>query len=163
YGQAYNPETEITITAGATQAIFTAIAATIEKDDEVIIFKPAYDCYEPAIALQGGKPVLLEMKAPDYRIDWEEVRQAITAKTKLIIMNTPHNPSGTVSTKPELETLENIVRDTEILILSDEVYEHIIYDGQEHQSVARFPALAKRAFIVYSFGKTFHVTGWKMG
>lgn len=163
YGQNYDPESEITITAGATQAIFTAISAFVKKNDEVIVFKPAYDCYEPTIELYGGKPVLIEMKAPKYRIDWDAVKQKINVKTKMIIINTPHNPSGTVLTKADLKALEKIVEDTDILILSDEVYEHIIFDGREHQSVARFPKLAERAFITYSFGKTFHVTGWKMG
>ncbi len=163
YGKAYDPEHEITITAGATQAIFTAISAFVKKEDEVIVFKPAYDCYEPAIELNGGKSVLLEMKAPDYRIDWAEVKANINSKTKMIIINTPHNPSGTVLTQEDLKTLETLVRDTNILVLSDEVYEHIIFDGRKHQSVARFPQLAKQSLIVYSFGKTFHVTGWKMG
>ncbi len=163
YGYVYHPETEITVTAGATQALFTAITAFVHPEDEVIIFKPAYDCYEPAIALQGGKPILIEMRAPDYKIDWEEVKEKISAKTRMIIINTPHNPSGTVLTKTDLETLQQLVENTNILILSDEVYEHITYDGAAHQSVARYPKLAERALLVYSFGKTFHVTGWKVG
>ena len=162
YGSRYSAE-EITITAGATQAIFTAISAFIRKDDEVIIFKPAYDCYEPAIELYGGKPILVEMKAPTYKIDWQEVSAKITSKTKMIVINTPHNPSGTVLEKEDLLQLQQLVENTGILILSDEVYEHLIYDGKEHQSVARFPKLAKRSLITYSFGKTFHVTGWKVG
>lgn len=162
YGKAYDPESEITITAGATQALFTAISTFVKKDDEVIVFKPAYDCYEPAITLNGGKPVLIEMKAPKYRIDWEEVKQHISSKTKMIIINTPHNPTGTVLEQHDLKQLEDLVKNTNILILSDEVYEHIIYD-KTHQSVARFPGLAERALITYSFGKTFHVTGWKIG
>lgn len=163
YGYSYDPDQEITITAGATQALYTAISAFVKKDDEVIIFKPAYDCYEPAIILNGGKPILLEMKAPDYRINWEVVKEKINPKTKMIVINTPHNPTGTVLTKKDLQSLENLVKDTNILILSDEVYEHIIFDGRKHQSVARFPKLAERSLITYSFGKTFHVTGWKMG
>lgn len=163
YEQAYDPESEITVTAGATQAIFTAISAFVHPGDEVIVFKPAYDCYEPAIELYGGKPVLIEMPARTYKIDWEEVKQRISSKTRMIIINSPHNPSGTVLEKSDLEHLQKLVEDTDILILSDEVYEHIIFDGKQHQSVARFPKLARRSLITYSFGKTFHVTGWKMG
>jgi len=163
YGSRYSAEEEITITAGATQAIFTAISAFIRQDDEVIVFKPAYDCYEPAIELYGGKPILVEMKAPTYKIDWQEVSAKITSKTKMIVINTPHNPSGTVLEKEDLLQLQQLVENTNILILSDEVYEHLIYDGKEHQSVARFPKLAERSLITYSFGKTFHVTGWKVG
>ena len=163
YGRSYHPESEITITAGATQAIFTILSAFVQKDDQVIVFKPAYDCYEPAIELQGGKPVLIEMKAPNYQIDWEEVQQKITSKTRMIIINTPHNPTGTVLTKNDLLQLQKITEGTNILILSDEVYEHIIFDHRIHQSVARFPKLAERSFITCSFGKTFHITGWKVG
>lgn len=163
YGYSYNPKSEITITAGATQAIFTAISAFIKKDDEVIVFKPAYDCYEPAIELQGAKPINIEMKAPEFKIDWQEVKDKITSKTKMILINTPHNPSGTVLKEKDMQALTELVSGTDILILSDEVYEHITFDGQQHQSVALYPELAKRAIIVYSFGKTFHVTGWKLG
>lgn len=163
YNSSYDPDTEITITAGATQAIFTAISAFVKREDEVIIFKPAYDCYEPAITLNEGKPVLIEMQAPEYRIDWAEVRKKVNAHTKMIIINTPHNPTGTVLTKTDLQHLETIVEDTNILVLSDEVYEHIIFDNRKHQSVARYPKLAQHSLITYSFGKTFHVTGWKMG
>jgi methionine aminotransferase len=163
YSSNYHPETDINLTAGATQAIFTAISAFVKKNDEVIVFKPAYDCYEPAIELYGGKPILIEMKAPSYQIDWDEVGEKITSKTKMIIINTPHNPSGTVLDEKDLQTLQKLVENTNILILSDEVYEHLIYDGKKHQSVARFPKLAERSLITYSFGKTFHVTGWKMG
>ena len=163
YGSRYSAEEEITITAGATQAIFTAISAFIRQDDEVIVFKPAYDCYEPAIELYGGKPILVEMKAPTYKIDWQEVSAKITSKTKMIVINTPHNPSGTVLEQEDLVQLQQLVENTNILILSDEVYEHLIYDDKKHQSVARFPKLAERSLITYSFGKTFHVTGWKVG
>ncbi|MEO6882432.1 MAG: methionine aminotransferase [Bacteroidia bacterium] len=163
YGTAYDPETEITITAGATQAIFTAISAIIRENDEVIIFEPAYDCYEPAITLNGGKTIYFPLKAPDYYINWDEVKKMINHRTKMIIINTPHNPTGTVLSKEDLLQLEEIVKSTDIIILSDEVYEHIIFDEQQHQSVARFPKLAERSFIISSFGKTFHTTGWKMG
>ncbi len=163
YGSNYKPETDITITAGATQAIFTVISACISKDDEVILFAPAYDCYEPAIVLQGGKPISISLKLPEFSIDWNEVKEKISSKTKMIIINSPHNPSGTILNQDDLLTLQELVSDTGILILSDEVYEHIIFDGKEHQSVARFPELAARSFITASFGKTFHNTGWKMG
>ncbi|MGO3154187.1 MAG: methionine aminotransferase [Mesonia sp.] len=163
YGSDYQPKTDITLTAGATQAIFTAISAFIKAEDEVIVFKPAYDCYEPAIELYGGKPVLIQMQAPSYKIDWEEVAAKISSKTKMIIINSPHNPSGKVLQQKDLEQLQQLVEGTNILILSDEVYEHLVYDDQKHYSVARFPKLAERSFITYSFGKTFHVTGWKLG
>ncbi len=163
YGTKYHPEMEITITAGATQAIFTIISAFIHPDDEVIIFAPAFDCYEPAIKLNGGKTVEIELIAPNFKIDWDEVKNSITAKTKMILINTPHNPTGTILSEADMETLDQIVRDTNILVLSDEVYEHIIFDGEKHQSVARFKSLAERSFLVASFGKTFHATGWKMG
>lgn len=163
YNSNYNPETDITITAGATQAIFTVISACISKDDEVILFTPAYDCYEPAIVLQGGKPITISLKLPDFSIDWNEVKDKITSKTKMIVINSPHNPSGSILTQEDLLNLQELVRNTGILILSDEVYEHIIFDGLKHQSIARFPELAARSFITASFGKTFHNTGWKMG
>jgi len=163
YSIKYNSDTEITITAGATQAIFTAITAVIEEEDEVIIFTPAYDCYAPAIELNGGKPVFIQLTAPNFIIDWDQVQKMITRKTRMIIINTPHNPSGTILTTQDMLSLEKIVRASNIIVLSDEVYEHIIYDGKEHQSVARYPTLAEHSFAVYSFGKTFHNTGWKMG
>jgi len=163
YGAIYHPESEITITAGATQAIYTAIAATIREGDEVIIFTPAYDCYEPAIELNGGKTVFLQMHAPNYKVDWEVVKKLITQRTKMIIINTPHNPTGTVLEEEDMLALEKIVSDTDIVLISDEVYEHIIFDGKQHQSVSKYPGLAERSFIVSSFGKTFHNTGWKMG
>lgn len=163
YGSNFDPETEITITAGATQAIFTIISAFISEGDEVILFSPAYDCYEPAIVLQGGKPITISLKTPDFSIDWNEVKHKLTSKTKMIVINSPHNPSGSVLTKEDMQCLQDIVKETNVIILSDEVYEHIIFDAQEHQSVARFQELAKRSFITASFGKTFHNTGWKMG
>jgi methionine aminotransferase len=163
YGTKYNPESEITITAGATQAIYTAITAIIREDDEVIILEPAYDCYAPAIELNGGKPVYVQLKAPDYSIDWNAVQKLISHHTKMIIINTPHNPTGAVMTKEDMLKLEKLTKNTEIVIVSDEVYEHIIFDGIEHQSVSKFPKLAERSFIISSFGKTFHTTGWKVG
>ncbi len=163
YGAKYNPDTEITITAGGTQAIFTAISAMVKESDEVIIFEPCYDCYQPAIELNGGKTIYLQLKAPDYRINWDDVKKVINHRTKMIIINTPHNPTGSIMTKEDLQMLQKITSNTDIVIISDEVYEHIIFDGNQHQSVARFPKLAERSFIISSFGKTFHTTGWKIG
>ena len=163
YSRTYNPDTEITITAGATQAIFTAIAATINTGDEVIIFTPAYDCYEPTVRLFGGISVPIQLQSPDYRPNWQEVSKRITSKTRMIIINSPHNPSGTLFSENDLRQLEKLAVEFNLLVISDEVYEHIIFDGEVHQSVARFPELASRSFITASFGKTFHNTGWKMG
>lgn len=159
----YNPETEITITAGATQAIFTIIAATIGKGDEVIIFTPAYDCYAPTVELFGGKIVPIQLKPPFYAVDWQEVSDKISSKTKMIIINSPHNPSGMLFSKEDILQLQDLAEKNNLLVLSDEVYEHIIFDGNEHQSASKFEALAERSFITASFGKTFHNTGWKMG
>ncbi|MEH6534900.1 MAG: methionine aminotransferase [Psychroserpens sp.] len=163
YNTSYHPETEITVTAGATQAIFTIISTFVKPNDEVIIFKPAYDCYEPAIMLNGGKPIAIALEAPDYKMDWTQVEQSINSKTKLIIVNTPHNPSGTVMSKADMLKLQELTNGTDIIILSDEVYEHLIFDGEQHQSVCLFSELKKRSFITASFGKTFHNTGWKVG
>ena len=163
YGAQYHPETEINITAGATQAIYTIITAMVQPGDEVVIFAPAYDCYDPAVRINGGKTVEIELKAPDFKIDWQLVKAALTERTKMIIINTPHNPTGTMMSKDDMRQLEDLIKNTDIVILSDEVYEHIIFDGEAHQSIARFPGLAERSFLVASFGKTFHNTGWKMG
>ncbi len=163
HGQIYHPENEITITAGGTQAIFTAICATINPNDEVIIFEPAYDCYAPAIQLMGGLVKRMELEPPDYRINWNMVRRLISSRTKMIILNSPHNPTGTVLQEEDIKELITLTRNTDILILSDEVYEHIIFDGQQHRSMARYPELAERSLICASFGKLFHVTGWKVG
>jgi methionine aminotransferase len=163
YGTEYHPETEITITAGATQAIFTVLATVIEKGDEVIMFKPAYDSYEPTIELFGGIPKIVQLDPETFSIDWNYVKSLISNKTKLIIINSPHNPTGQVFSKNDMLELERLLSETTILVLSDEVYEHIIFNEEKHQSVALFPGLAERAFITASFGKTFHTTGWKMG
>jgi methionine aminotransferase len=163
YTRKYNPATEITITAGATQAIFTAISAVIGKDDEVILFTPAYDCYEPAIKLMGGLPKAIQLKAPEYKPNWQRVEATITSKTKMIIINTPHNPSGVIFSESDMLQLQTIAEKHNLIVLSDEVYEHIIFDGVKHQSAARFSLLSQRTFITASFGKTFHTTGWKMG
>jgi methionine transaminase len=163
HGTSYNPDSEITITAGATQAIFTAISAFVKEEDEVIIFTPAYDCYEPTIELNGGRPVFVQLRSPDFKINWNEVKKLISQRTKMIIINTPHNPTGTILEKNDLKELEKITKDSDIIILSDEVYEHIIFEAKQHQSVCKYPELANRSIAVFSFGKTFHVTGWKMG
>jgi methionine aminotransferase len=163
YGAIYNPDTEITITAGGTQAIFTAITSVINPNDEVIIFEPAFDCYAPAIKLMGGIVKSLELAPPDYRIPWDMVRRLINNKTRMIILNTPHNPTATILQKEDIDELSAIVKNQDILILSDEVYEHLIYDGETHHSMARYPELRRRSFIVASFGKPFHATGWKVG
>ena len=159
----YNPETEITVTAGATQAIFTIIAATIDKGDEVIIFTPAYDCYVPTVELFGGKIIPIQLKPPFYGVDWQEVADKITSKTKMIIINSPHNPSGMLFSEEDMLELQILAEKHDLLVLSDEVYEHIIFDGNIHQSASRFKELANRSFITASFGKTFHNTGWKIG
>jgi methionine aminotransferase len=163
YGSDYHPETEVTVTAGATQAIYTIVSAFIRPGDEVIILKPAYDCYEPAVLVNGGKVIPIQLKAPDYKVNWKAVEDAITPKTKMLFVNTPHNPTGTILHKEDLLELERILQGTDIILLSDEVYEHIVFDGKRHESVARYPALRASSFITASFGKTFHNTGWKMG
>jgi len=163
YSAEYDPETEINITAGATQAIYTAISAFINDGDEVIIFEPAYDCYLPAIEVHGGKAMFIQMNLSGDLVDWEKVKRLINQRTRMIIINTPHNPSGRVMTAADMLKLQKLTDNTDIIILSDEVYEHIIFDGLEHQSVARYPKLAERSIIVSSFGKTYHATGWKVG
>lgn len=163
YDSDYHPENEITVTAGATQAIFTIISAFVRPSDEVVIFKPAYDCYQPAIELNGGTTIPIQLSAPNYKVNWDEVKSKLTSKTKMIIINSPHNPSGTIWSQNDLKTLEKLTKDTNIIVLSDEVYEHIIFDELAHQSVCKFPDLKARSFITASFGKTFHNTGWKVG
>lgn len=159
----YHPESEITITAGGTQAIFTAIATFVQKDDEVIIFEPAYDCYEPTVELFGGIVKRFQMKAPDYEIDWSTVRNLVSEKTKMIILNNPNNPLGKILKENDIQELIKIVKDTNILILSDEVYENIVFDGNQHLSICKYPELKERSLLVASFGKLFHITGWKIG
>ncbi|MFL6675356.1 MAG: pyridoxal phosphate-dependent aminotransferase [Massilia sp.] len=165
YGHAYDAGTEITVTAGATQALTTAILCCVHPGDEVIVIEPAYDSYLPAIALAGGVPVTVSMKVGDqgYSVPWDEVAAAVTPRTRLIIINSPHNPTGSILRRADLDALAAIVEGSEVLVLSDEVYEHMVYDGQLHESVCRDPRLAERAFVVSSFGKTYHVTGWKIG
>jgi methionine aminotransferase len=163
YGATYDPEKEINITAGATQALHTAIASLIRDDDEVIVFEPAYDSYVPVIKLHGGMVKYAQLKQPDYHIDWQEVMKLISNRTRMIIINSPHNPTGSVLKPSDMKELIKITRNSDIIILSDEVYEHLIYDSIKHESVSAYPELAERAFVVGSFGKTFHATGWKVG
>ena len=163
YGASYHPETEITVTAGATQAIYTALAAFIRPGDEVLVFEPAYDCYVPAIELQGGIAVYSQLNPEDFSINWNDVRQKISHKTKAILINSPHNPSGTIFTQKDLLELENTIAGTDILVISDEVYEHMVFDGNTHQSVAKSKVLKEQSILVSSFGKTVHTTGWKIG
>jgi methionine aminotransferase len=165
YGHEYDAASEITVTAGATQALLTAILCSVHPGDEVLVIEPAYDSYVPAIELAGGKPVFVQMEVGPhgYSVPWQKVAAAVTARTRLIMVNSPHNPTGSVLRAPDVEALAQIVRGTDILILSDEVYEHMVYDGRRHESISRHPELAARAFVVSSFGKTYHVTGWKVG
>ncbi len=163
YSAAYDPEKEITITAGGTQAIYAAIASIINDGDEVIVFDPAYDCYAPAIRLNGGIPVQIQLKGPEFHIDWNEVKKMVNQRTRMIMINTPHNPTGSILSAKDMHQLEKITDKRDIVVLSDEVYEHVIFDGYEHQSVTRYPKLAERSFVVFSFGKTMHATGWKIG
>jgi methionine aminotransferase len=163
YSASYHPEKEINITSGATQAIYTAVAAVVNPGDEVIIFTPAYDSYAPTVEVHGGKAVYSKLKAPEYNVNWDEASTLINSRTRMIIINSPHNPTGSILSLEDMQQLEKLTRNTDIIILSDEVYEHIIFDGAQHQSLMRFPGLVERSFVVFSFGKTFHSTGWKMG
>jgi len=163
YSAAYDPETEVTVTSCGTEAIFDAVAAVVHPGDEVIVFEPVYDSYVPAIDVAGGTAVVISLRYPDYRIPWDDVRAAITPRTRMIMLNSPHNPTATILSAADMAELERILDRTAITIVSDEVYEHIIFDSARHESMARYDALRARSFIVGSFGKTYHVTGWKIG
>lgn len=163
YGRRIDAAGEVTVTSGVTEALFAAIAAVVRAGDEVIVFDPAYDSYEPVIELQGAKAVHIPLTVPSFGVDWQRVRDAVTPRTRMILINSPHNPSGAVLSAADLDQLAAIVRDTEIVVLSDEVYEHIVFDGALHQSVLRHAELAARSIVVSSFGKTYHCTGWKLG
>ena len=163
HGCGYDPESEVTVTSGGTEAIFDAVAATVGTGDEVIVLEPCYDSYVPAILLSGATPVYVPLQFPSYAIDWDAVRRAVTGRTRMIFVNSPHNPAGATLTASDIHELTTIVDGTDILVLSDEVYEHIIFDGRQHESMARHPALARRSIVVGSFGKTYHTTGWKVG
>jgi methionine transaminase len=163
YGAVYDPDTEVTVTSGGTEAIFDAVAAVVHPGDEVIVFEPVYDSYVPAIDVAGGRAVVISLRYPDYRIPWDEVRAAMTPRTRMIMLNSPHNPTATILTTGDMTELARIVDRTPIMIVSDEVYEHIVFDGARHESMAFYDTLRARSFIVGSFGKTYHVTGWKIG
>ncbi|HWB93534.1 MAG TPA: methionine aminotransferase [Puia sp.] len=163
YGTAVSPDTQITITPGGTYAIYTALTTILRPGDEVIVFEPAYDSYIPNIGINGAVPVRIDLQFPDYRINWDLVRKKITKKTRMILLNTPHNPTGAVLRPEDMEQLRSIVKGTEIFIHSDEVYEHLIFDGLPHCSILRYPDLLERSFVSFSFGKIYHCTGWKLG
>jgi methionine aminotransferase len=163
YGRRYDPGSEITITSGATEGIYSTLTALVHPGDEVLLFQPAYDSYVPAVQLSGGVPRFVTLRRPDYRIDWDDVRRAISPRTRVVMVNSPHNPTGTTLTADDMRQLGRVLQSTDAIVVADEVYEHIVYDGRRHESVARYPEIAERAVIVSSFGKTYHTTGWKIG
>ncbi|VDZ73626.1 putative aminotransferase YbdL [Atlantibacter hermannii] len=163
YGAQYDDDSEVLVTASASEGIYCAISGLVHPGDEVIYFEPSFDSYAPIVRLQGATPVAIKLTVPDFAVNWDEVQAAITPRTRMIIVNTPHNPSGQVFSRDDLEQLAAITRHTDIVILSDEVYEHIVFDGLKHHGMATHPALAERSVIISSFGKTFHVTGWRVG
>lgn len=163
YGRERDPGTEIVVTCGATEGLFASIAGLVTPGDDVLVFEPAYDSYAPAIRLRGGRPIFVRLQPPSYAIDWDDVRRAMTARTRVVVMNTPHNPTGTIWTAADLDALAALLDGTDAVVVSDEVYEHIVFDGAAHESVHRRAALADRAIVVSSFGKTYHATGWKIG
>jgi methionine aminotransferase len=163
YGRRYDPTSEIAVTTGATEGLFAAITALVRPGDEVVLFQPAYDSYLPAVQLSGGVPRFITLRYPDYCIDWDEVRRVVTARTRVIVLNTPHNPTGMVWSQADMQQLAEVLARTDAVVISDEVYEHVRFDGVRHESVARYPELAGRALVISSFGKTYHTTGWKVG
>ncbi len=163
YGAGYDPETEITVTSGATEALYCAISAVVATGDEVLIFEPAFDSYAPAVRMNGGIPVYITLGFPNYRIDWDQVKDALTPKTRLMIINSPHNPTGTVLLPRDMDALAQVTADRNLFIIGDEVYEHILFDGIDHESLLRYPELSRKSFVISSFGKTYHTTGWKIG
>lgn len=163
YGHRYDPVTEITVTTGATEALFVALTAFVHPGDEVLLFQPAYDSYPPAVTLSGGKPVYVTLRYPDYRIDWDEVRRAVSPRTRVIVVNSPHNPTGMMWSSDDVRELARVLQGTDAVVIADEVYEHIVFDGARHESLARYPEIAERAVVISSFAKTYHTTGWKVG
>lgn len=163
YGRRYDPVTEITVTTGATEGIFNALTALVHPGDEVLLFQPAYDSYTPSVLLSGGVPRYVTLRYPDYRIDWDEVRKAVSNRTRAIVINTPHNPTGMIWTPEDIGELRHVLERTDAVVISDEVYEHITFDGERHESLARYSDIAERAIVISSFGKTYHTTGWKVG
>ena len=163
YGRRYDPVTDIIVTSGATEGLFSTLTALVRPGDDVVLFQPAYDSYAPAVELSGGTPVFVTLRRPDYRIDWDEVRRAVTPRTRVILMNSPHNPTGMVLDRNDMRELARVLQGTGAFVVSDEVYEHIVFDGACHESVAKYPEIAERAVVISSFGKTYHTTGWKIG
>ncbi len=163
YGRRYDPVTELTVTTGATEGIFNALTALVHPGDEVLLFQPAYDSYTPSVLLSGGVPVYVTLRYPDYRIDWDEVRRKVTNRTRVIVINTPHNPTGMIWTPDDIAALRRVLEGTDAVVISDEVYEHITFNGVRHESLARYPDIAERAIVISSFGKNYHTTGWKVG
>lgn len=163
YGRRYDPGTEITVTSGATEGIYSTLTALVRPGDEVLLFQPAYDSYAPAVQLSGGVPRYVTLRRPDYRIDWDDVRRAITPRTRVIMLNSPHNPTGMVLDRADIRELALVLQSTDAIVVADEVYEHIVFDGRRHESMARHPDIAGRAVVISSFGKTYHTTGWKVG
>ena len=163
YGRRYDPAAELTVTTGATEGLFVALTAVVHRGDEVLLFQPAYDSYTPSVVLSGGVPVYVTLRYPDYRIDWDDVRRKVTKRTRAIVINTPHNPTGMIWTSEDIGELRRVLEGTDAVLISDEVYEHITFDGERHESLARYPDLAERAIVISSFGKTYHTTGWKVG
>jgi methionine aminotransferase len=163
YGRRYDPVTQICVTSGATEGLFSTLTALVRPGDEVVLFQPAYDSYAPAVHLSGGTPVFVTMRRPDYHIDWDDVRRAITPRTRVIVINSPHNPTGTILSAADMRELGAVLQRTDAFVVADEVYEHLVYDGARHESLARYPDIADRAVVISSFGKTYHTTGWKVG
>ena len=163
YGRQYDPDREILITSGATEALFSTLTALVHPGDEVVLFQPAYDSYAPAVRLSGGVPVFVTLRGPDYRIDWDEVRRRVSPRTRALVMNSPHNPTGTMLGADDLSALREVLSHSDAVVVADEVYEHIVFDGRRHESLARDPEIASRAVVISSFGKTYHTTGWKVG
>ncbi|MSO84005.1 MAG: aminotransferase class I/II-fold pyridoxal phosphate-dependent enzyme [Acidobacteria bacterium] len=163
YGRRYDPATEITVTSGATEGLFSTLMALVRPNDEVVLLQPAYDSYAPAVQLSGGTPVLVTLRGPDYRVDWDGVRRAVTPRTRVIVVNSPHNPTGMLLNRDDMRELGSVLQHTDAVVVADEVYEHIVFDGRRHESVARYPEIADRAVVISSFGKTYHTTGWKIG
>jgi methionine aminotransferase len=163
YGRRYDPATEITVTSGATEGLFSTLTAFVRTGDEVVLFQPAYDSYVPAVQLSGGVPRFVTLRGPEYRIDWDEVKRAIGPRTRALVLNSPHNPTGTMLDRNDLRELSRVLEGTDAIVVADEVYEHIVFDGRRHESLARYPDIAERAVVISSFGKTYHTTGWKVG
>ena len=163
YGRRYDPATEITVTSGATEGLYSALTALVRPGDEVVLLQPAYDSYLPVIQLSGGTPVFVTLRGPHYRVDWDDVRRAVGARTRAIVVNSPHNPTGMVFDADDIRALSSVLQGTDAVVVADEVYEHMVFDGRRHESLARYPEIAERAVIVSSFGKTYHTTGWKVG